>query len=161
MEPATSLVAAANGISPLAQKAAHGSSATPFPPATNAGSAVAAEGGTTTNCSSTDPVTNHRSKKLTNKIILDTDVRAEVTNTPPRRRQLPSLRGSARGRLGSARGGSLRTRRHLAGSGRGRLNSRHRLATAGAAAFVLPRALFASRLGSAILTTARRFCAAS
>jgi hypothetical protein len=30
-----------------------------------------------------------------------------------------------------------------------------------AAAFVLPRALFASRLGSAILTTARRFCAAS
>jgi hypothetical protein len=30
-----------------------------------------------------------------------------------------------------------------------------------AAAFVLPRALFASRLGSAILTTARRFYAAS
>ena len=30
-----------------------------------------------------------------------------------------------------------------------------------AAAFALPRALFASRLGSAILITARRFCAAS
>ena len=30
-----------------------------------------------------------------------------------------------------------------------------------AAAFALPRALFASRIGSAILTTARRFCAAS
>jgi hypothetical protein len=31
----------------------------------------------------------------------------------------------------------------------------------GAAAFALPRALFASRLGSAILITARRFCATS
>jgi hypothetical protein len=31
----------------------------------------------------------------------------------------------------------------------------------GAAAFTLPYALFASRLGSAILTMARRFCAAS
>jgi hypothetical protein len=31
----------------------------------------------------------------------------------------------------------------------------------GAATFVLPRALFASRIGSAILTTARRLCAAS
>ena len=30
-----------------------------------------------------------------------------------------------------------------------------------AAAFVLPRALFASRIGSAILMTARRFCVAS
>ena len=30
-----------------------------------------------------------------------------------------------------------------------------------AAAFVLPRALFASCIGSASLTTARRFCAAS
>jgi hypothetical protein len=30
-----------------------------------------------------------------------------------------------------------------------------------AAAFALPRALFASRIGSTILTTARRFCAAS
>ena len=30
-----------------------------------------------------------------------------------------------------------------------------------AAAFTLPRALFASRIGSAILTTARRFYAAS
>jgi hypothetical protein len=77
MEPATSLAVAADGISPLAQKAAHGSCAAPFPPATNAGSAVAAEGGTTTNCTSPDPATNHRLKKLTNKIILDTDVRAE------------------------------------------------------------------------------------
>jgi hypothetical protein len=31
----------------------------------------------------------------------------------------------------------------------------------GAAAFSLPRAFFASRIGSAILTTARHFCAAS
>jgi hypothetical protein len=31
----------------------------------------------------------------------------------------------------------------------------------GATAFVLPRALFESRIGSVILTTARRFCAAS
>jgi hypothetical protein len=30
-----------------------------------------------------------------------------------------------------------------------------------AAAFTLPRAFFTSRIGSAILTTARRFCAAS
>jgi hypothetical protein len=30
-----------------------------------------------------------------------------------------------------------------------------------AAAFTLPRAFFASRIGSAILTIARRFCAAS
>jgi hypothetical protein len=30
-----------------------------------------------------------------------------------------------------------------------------------AVAFVLPRALFASRIGSTILTTARRFCAVS
>jgi hypothetical protein len=77
-------------------------------------------------------------KKLTNKIILDTDVRAEVTNTPPRRRQLPSLCGSARGRLGSARSGGLHTRRHLAGSGRGRLSSWHRLATAGGSSLHAP-----------------------
>jgi hypothetical protein len=70
-------------------------------------------------------------KKLTNKIILDTNVRAEVGNTSPWRRQLPSFRGSARGRLGSARGGSLRARRRLAGSGDSRFRSRHRFATAG------------------------------
>jgi hypothetical protein len=99
MEPATSLAAAANRISPLAQKATHGSCAAPFVWTTAVGDVVAAEGGTTTNCPSSDPTTYHRSKKLTNKIILDTDVRAEVGNTSPRRRQLLSFRGSARGGL--------------------------------------------------------------
>jgi hypothetical protein len=70
-------------------------------------------------------------KKLTNKIILDTDVRAKVGNTSPRRGQLPSFRGSARGRLSSARGGSLRARQRLAGPGDNRFRSRHRLATTG------------------------------
>jgi hypothetical protein len=77
------------------------------------------------------PVKQLAQKKLTNKIDLDTDVRAEVANTSPRRRQLPSFRGSTRGRLGSARGDSLRARRRLAGSRRYRFRSRHRLATAG------------------------------
>jgi hypothetical protein len=56
-----SLAAAADGISPLAQKAAHGSRAAPFAPATAVGKAVAVEGGTTTNCPSPDPATYHRS----------------------------------------------------------------------------------------------------
>jgi hypothetical protein len=88
MEPATSLAAAAVRISPLAQKAAHGSCAAPFAPTTAVDVVVATEGGTTTNCLSPNPATYHRSedleKKLTNKIILDTDVRAEVSDTPPR-----------------------------------------------------------------------------
>jgi hypothetical protein len=97
---------------------------------------------------------------LTNQIILDTDIRAEVSNTLPRRRQLRRRR-SARGRLGSTSGCSLLARRCFAGSGRSRFRSRQRLLLPEAAAFVLPRALFASRTGSTILTTARRFCAAS
>jgi hypothetical protein len=70
-----------------------------------------------------------RKKALTNKIILDTDVRAEVGNTSLRRRQLPSFRRSARGRLGSASGDSLHAHRRLAGSRDSRFRSRHRLAT--------------------------------
>jgi hypothetical protein len=62
MEPAMSLAAAADTISPLAQKAAHGSYAAPFAPTTAVGDVVATEGGTTTNCPSPDPATYHRSK---------------------------------------------------------------------------------------------------
>jgi hypothetical protein len=84
MEPATSFAAAADRISLLAQKAAHGSRAAPFAPITAVGDVVATRGGTTTNCPSPDPAPCHRLKieikKLTNKIILHTDVRAEVDN---------------------------------------------------------------------------------
>jgi hypothetical protein len=65
MEPATSLTAAADRISSLAQKVA------PFTPTTTVDAVVATAGGTTTNCPSPDPTTYHRSedlkKKLTNK----------------------------------------------------------------------------------------------
>jgi hypothetical protein len=158
MELATSLMAVADGISPLAQNAA------PFTPTTTVDAAVATAGGTTTNSPSPDPATYHRSedlKKLTNKIVIHANVRAEVGNTFPRRRQLPPFRSFARGRLGSANDDSLRALRRLAESGRGRFRSQRRLAPAGAAAFALPRAFFASRLGSASLITARRFCAVS
>jgi hypothetical protein len=67
MEPATSLAAAANIISPLAQKAADGSRAVPFTPTTAVGAVVATEGRTTTNCPSPDPATYHRSKDLAKK----------------------------------------------------------------------------------------------
>jgi hypothetical protein len=82
-------------------------------------------------------------KKLT-KIILNTNIRAEVSNTSTRRRQLrgrwhlPSLRGSTRGRLGFARGCSLRARRCLAGPDGSRFRSRHRLATAGGSSLRAP-----------------------
>jgi hypothetical protein len=69
-------------------------------------------------------------KKLTNKIILDADIRAEVSNTSPQRRQLLSFRRSAQGRPASARGGSLRAHRRLAGSGGSYFCRWHRLATA-------------------------------
>jgi hypothetical protein len=62
MEPATSLVAAAGRISPLAQKAAHGFCTTPFARTTAVGDVIAAEGGTKTNFPSSDPTTYHRSK---------------------------------------------------------------------------------------------------
>jgi hypothetical protein len=52
MEPATSLAAAADGISPLAQKVAHGSREAPFTPTTAVDAVVATAGGTTTNCPS-------------------------------------------------------------------------------------------------------------
>jgi hypothetical protein len=89
MEPTTSLAAAADRISPLTQKAAHGSRAAPFAPTTAVGDVVATGGGTTTNCPSPDPAPCHRlnvelKKLLTNKIILDTDVRAEVGNSSRR-----------------------------------------------------------------------------
>jgi hypothetical protein len=56
------LAAAADRISPLAQKAAHGSCAALFAPTTAVGDMVAAEGGTATNYPSPDPATHHRSK---------------------------------------------------------------------------------------------------
>jgi hypothetical protein len=70
-------------------------------------------------------------KKLTNEIVVHANIRAEVGNAFPRRRQLLDLRSSVRGRLGSAGADRLRTLRHLAGSGRGLLRSQRRLATAG------------------------------
>jgi hypothetical protein len=59
MVPASFLTAAANEISPLAQKAL------PFIPTTAVDAVVATAGGTTTICPSPDPATHHRSKKHT------------------------------------------------------------------------------------------------
>jgi hypothetical protein len=75
---------------------------------------------------------------LTNKIVLHANVRAEVGNTFPRRRQLPHLRSLARGRLGSASDDCLRALRHLAGSGHDRFRSRRRLASAGGSSHHTP-----------------------
>jgi hypothetical protein len=50
-----SLAAAADRISPLAQKVAHGSRTAPFAPATTVGEVVATGGGTTASCPSPDP----------------------------------------------------------------------------------------------------------
>jgi hypothetical protein len=58
-----SLAAAADRISPLAQKAAHGSCAAPFALTTADGEVVVAEGGTTVNCPSPDRAKYLRSKK--------------------------------------------------------------------------------------------------
>jgi hypothetical protein len=77
-------------------------------------------------------------KKLTNKIVLHANVRAEVGNTFPWRRQLPCFRSFARGRLGSASDGSHRALRCLAGSGHARFRSRRRLATAGGSSLRAP-----------------------
>jgi hypothetical protein len=63
MVPATSLAAAAIKISPLAQKAAHGSCVAPFAFTTVDGDVAATEGRTTTNCPSPDPATRLWSKK--------------------------------------------------------------------------------------------------
>jgi hypothetical protein len=77
-------------------------------------------------------------KKLTNETVVHTNIRVEVSNAFPRRRQLPDLRGSVRGRLGSADADRLRALRHLAGSRRGRLRSQHRLATTGDGSLCTP-----------------------
>jgi hypothetical protein len=137
MEPATYLTAAADGISPLTQKVP------PFTPTTAVDAVVATTGETTTNCPSPDPARYHRSedlekKLLTNKIVVHANVRAEVGNTLPRRRQLPCLHSFAQGRLGSASDDCLRALRHLAGSGRIRFRSRRRLATAGGSSLRAP-----------------------
>jgi hypothetical protein len=50
-----SLAAAADGISPLAQKVAHGSRAAPFAPTTAVGEVVTTGGGTTTSFPSPEP----------------------------------------------------------------------------------------------------------
>src|SRR5699024_861739 len=126
MVPASSLTVAADEISPLAQKAP------PFTPTTAVNAVVATAGGTTTICPSPDPATYHRSKKnLTDEIVVHANIRGEVGNAFPQRRQLPDLRSFARGRLGSAGDDGLRALRHLAGSGCGRLPSQRRLATTG------------------------------
>jgi hypothetical protein len=134
MVPASSLTAAADEISPLAQKAP------PFTPTTTVDAVVATAGGTTTICPSPDPATYHRSKKtlLTNEIVVHANIRAEVGNAFPRRRQLPNLRSFAQGRLGSAGDDCLRALRHPAGSGCGRFRSRRRLATAGGSSLRAP-----------------------
>jgi hypothetical protein len=62
-------------------------------------------------------------KMLTNEIVVHADIRAEVGNAFPRRRQLSDLRNPVRGRLGSAGADRLRALRDLARSGRGRLRS--------------------------------------
>jgi hypothetical protein len=100
-------------------------------------------------------------KKLTNKIILDTDVRAEVANTSPQRRQIPSFRGSARGGLVPPEAAVFTLADALLDLGAAGFAAGIGWLLPEAAAFALPHALFASRSGSAILTTARRFCAAS
>jgi hypothetical protein len=86
------------------------------------------------------PTLQHLSgkKKLTNKIILDIDIHAEVSNTSPRGGQLLSFRRSAQGRPASASGGSLRARRRLAGSRGSCFCRRHRLATAGGSSLRTP-----------------------
>jgi hypothetical protein len=50
-----SLAAAADRISPLAQKVAHGSRAAPFAPATAVGEVVVTGGRTTASCPSLEP----------------------------------------------------------------------------------------------------------
>jgi hypothetical protein len=133
MAPASSLTPAADEISSLAQKAS------PFTPTTAVDAVVATAGGTTTICPSPDPATHHRSKKLlTNEIVVHANIRAKVGNVSARRRQLPDLRTSTRGRLGSAGDDSLRALRHLVGSGRGRFHSQRRLATTGGGSLRTP-----------------------
>jgi hypothetical protein len=158
MVPATSLAAAAVRISPLAQKAAHGSGAAPFARTTAAGEVVATKGGTTIPCPSPDPTTYHRSvdlKKLTNKIVIHAYVRAEVGNTFP---------GESSSRpFAESPGGGLvpPTAEVFATAGALPLPDKAGWLPPEPAAFAIPRALFTSRLGSASLMTARRFCAAS
>jgi hypothetical protein len=67
MVPTTSLAAAAVRISPLAQKAAHGSCAVPFTLTTADGEVVATKGGTTTICPSLGPAIYHRLEDLQKK----------------------------------------------------------------------------------------------
>jgi hypothetical protein len=165
MVPATSLAAPAVRILPLAQKAAHGSCAVPFALTTADGEVVATKGGTTTICLSPDPAIYHRSedlqKKLTNKIILHANVRAKVGNMFP-------SEGSSRA-FAASPGGGLVPPATIVFTLSDALLDPDAVGFAagaswllpGAVAFALPRAFFASRLGSASLITARHFCAAS
>jgi hypothetical protein len=144
-------VLSGSGCRNLAARAegGHRSCATPFALTTADGEVVATKGGTTTNYPSPDPVTYLWSKKLTNKIILDTDIHAEVSNTSPRRRQLLPLRRFAQGRPASARDGSLRACQRLARPGSSCLRRRLQLATAGGSSLRAP---------SRPLRLARRIC---
>jgi hypothetical protein len=144
MVPASSLTAVADEISLPAQKAP------PFTPSIAVDAVVATVDRTTTSCPSPDPATYHRSKKkLTDEIVVHANIRGEVGNAFPRRRQLPDLRSFTRGGLGSAGDDGLRALWHIARSGCGRFRGQRRLATAGGGSLhAPPRPLrFTSRIG--------------
>jgi hypothetical protein len=151
--PTSSLTTATAEISPPVLRAL------PFTPGTATDTVVATAGGTTTSCPSPDPATYHQLKKLTNEIIVHTNICAKVSNAFPRRRQFPGLRSSVRGRLGSADTGRLHALRHLAGPRGGWLRRQRRLATAGGSSLRSPPRPLRPSFRS--LMTARRFCAAS
>jgi hypothetical protein len=69
--------------------------------------------------------------------------------------------GSPRGGLPLLETAAFALANALLGPGAAAFAGAYSLLLPEAAAFALPRALFASRVGSAILTTARRFCAVS
>jgi hypothetical protein len=86
-------------------------------------------------------------QQLTSEIIFHPNISAEIGNALPRRRQFSGLRGSGRGRLGSADAGCLHDIRHLAGPRAGRLRRQRRLATAGGGSLRGPPRLLRPSLG--------------
>jgi hypothetical protein len=166
-EAATSFVAATEAISPPAQKLDHGSCEDPTPPlatvATAAGPADTATG-TTANCPDSAPtpwssqktqtLPNKKSQKLTSR----SQSRVGVEHCNPAHKVI--VHGKLRGDFG-ARHRCLSSARWR---GRPSLKfgrDRWWHAGTGAAGFVLGRAIFASRLGSANLANVRRFHSAS
>jgi hypothetical protein len=100
-------------------------------------------------------------KKLTNKIIIDTDVRVKVGNTSRRRRRPSSFHEPARGGLLPLEAAAFALADALLCPGAAGFAAGTGLLLPEAAAFALPRAFFTSRIGSVILTTVRHFCVAS